>query len=346
MKNVVILLFALVLITSCGGQKKQEEKEVRNVQLKGEEMPVDTALFRYAYRIRVQGDKAVVFDLHNVDYYYHAFTYPGFKYISSFGKRGEGPEEMISAETIRWGGDNTAWVLDGSKNRLFRYGGIAPGQEPKLEENISLDKAFMRPLDFDLSGADSFVIPDYSGENRFSWADMSGNLLHKSDCIPITDEKQLKESAPAVAQGWRSFISFSPDKKLLVTVTQLGDVLDIYNMENGRHINYKGEDGEPEFHVTSEGYGIPAGRMCYYDVQVTEHYIYAIYDGRKFSDIMKEKEYKQGAKQLRVFDFDGKLRKEYMLDRPVTGIYVDEAGHCLWATDVNTDNQIVKYIFD
>ena len=51
MKNVVILLFALVLITSCGGQKKQEEKEVRNVQLKGEEMPVDTALFRYAYRI-------------------------------------------------------------------------------------------------------------------------------------------------------------------------------------------------------------------------------------------------------------------------------------------------------
>ena len=66
MKNVVILLFALVLITSCGGQKKQEEKEVRNVQLKGEEMPVDTALFRYAYRIRVQGDKAVVFDLHNV----------------------------------------------------------------------------------------------------------------------------------------------------------------------------------------------------------------------------------------------------------------------------------------
>ena len=61
MKNVVILLFALVLITSCGGQKKQEEKEVRNVQLKGEEMPVDTALFRYAYRIRVQGDKAVVF---------------------------------------------------------------------------------------------------------------------------------------------------------------------------------------------------------------------------------------------------------------------------------------------
>lgn len=96
MKNVIVLLFAFVLITSCGGQKKQANEDVQNVQLKGEEVPIDTALFRYAYRIRVQGDKAVVFDLHNVDYYYHVFTYPSFKYISSFGKRGEGPEEMIS----------------------------------------------------------------------------------------------------------------------------------------------------------------------------------------------------------------------------------------------------------
>ena len=80
--NVIVLLFAFVLITSCGGQKKQANEDVQNVQLKGEEVPIDTALFRYAYRIRVQGDKAVVFDLHNVDYYYHVFTYPSFKYIS------------------------------------------------------------------------------------------------------------------------------------------------------------------------------------------------------------------------------------------------------------------------
>lgn len=146
MKNVIVLLCAFVLMASCSEQKKKEEKKVQNIQLKGEEVPVDTALLRYAFRIRVQGDKAVVFDLHNADYYYHVFTYPGFKYISSFGKCGEGPEEMISAENIRWGGDNIAWVLDASKNRLLRYGGIAPGQEPKLEENISLNKAFMRPL--------------------------------------------------------------------------------------------------------------------------------------------------------------------------------------------------------
>ena len=34
MKNVIVLLFAFVLITSCGGQKKQANEDVQNVQLK------------------------------------------------------------------------------------------------------------------------------------------------------------------------------------------------------------------------------------------------------------------------------------------------------------------------
>ena len=53
--------------------------------LTSEEIPIDTVLFRYATFLRVQGDKAVVFDLHNTDYYCHVFTYPEFKYVSSFG---------------------------------------------------------------------------------------------------------------------------------------------------------------------------------------------------------------------------------------------------------------------
>ena len=40
MKNVIVLLFAFVLITSCGGQKKQANEDVQNVQLKGEEVPI------------------------------------------------------------------------------------------------------------------------------------------------------------------------------------------------------------------------------------------------------------------------------------------------------------------
>lgn len=87
------------MLVACTGQRHQQqvssesiiEEAVRKGEvLKGEIVPIDTALFRYAYRMRVQGDKAVILDLHNADYYYHVFTYPDFQYQSSFGKRGEG----------------------------------------------------------------------------------------------------------------------------------------------------------------------------------------------------------------------------------------------------------------
>lgn len=68
----------------------------QTIELKARVQPLDTALFRYPFRVRVQGDKAVVMDLHGTDYFCHVFHYPGFRYFASFGKRGEAPEEMLS----------------------------------------------------------------------------------------------------------------------------------------------------------------------------------------------------------------------------------------------------------
>lgn len=353
MKSKLLLWFLLLLLAACSGQHRQqqgtgeaiiEEAVQAGEVLEGEVIPIDTALFRYAYRMRVQDDKAVILDLHNADYYYHVFTYPDFKYISSFGKRGEGPGESIYASNVRFVGPNTVWVLDDGKGRMYQYSGIAKGETPKLEKDILLDKSLFRSLDFDMNDASTIVIPDYSGENRFSWADLaSGKLLHKSEQIPISDQKLLKESAPAVAQGWNCFLSFSPNKKILASVTQFGDRLDIYDMQSQKHIGKLGEDGEPEFKVSNEGYGVPAGRICYYDIQITDKYIYAVYDGRLFKDIMKEKIYKQGGRIFRVFNYEGELVKTYILDRGIAGIYVDEVKGTLFGMDVNADEQIVKY---
>mgnify|MGYP002244897087 FL=1 len=137
MKNKQLLCVLFPLLVACTGQRHQQqvssesiiEEAVRKGEvLKGEIVPIDTALFRYAYRMRVQGDKAVILDLHNADYYYHVFTYPDFQYQSSFGKRGEGPGESIYAANIRFAGQDTVWVLDDGKGRMYQYSGIAGGK--------------------------------------------------------------------------------------------------------------------------------------------------------------------------------------------------------------------------
>lgn len=346
----LLLLFLLLALVACTGNKQKTASNATaeatdSEELKGEVVPIDTAILRYAYRMRVQGDKAVILDLHNADYYYHVFTYPDFNYISSFGKRGEGPGESIYADNVRFIAPNTVWVLDSGKGRMYQYSGIARNEMPKLEKDVLLDKKLFRSVDFDISDTNTVVIPDYSGENRFSWAELSsGKLLRKSEQIPVSDQKMLKESAPAVAQGWNSFISLSPDKGKLVAVTQFGEQLDIYDRQSGQHIGKQGEAGEPKFSVSPEGYGLPAGQLCYYDVQVTDKYIYTIYDGRSFEDIMKMGDaYRQGGKIFRKLNQQGEVLKTYILDRPVAGIYVDEVGNTLFGLDVNADEQVVKF---
>lgn len=356
MKNKTLLCISMSLLTACAGQHQRQEQLLPSKEtieeavkkseiLTGETVPVDTALFRYAYRMRVKDSRAVIMDLHNADYYYHVFTYPDFHYVSSFGKRGEGPGESNYAVNVRFTAPDTVWTLDDGKNRMYQYSGITTNKAPKLEKDIRLDERLLRSLDFDLKDASTIAIPDYSGENRFGWVSLpSGELLRKSEQIPVADPKLLEKNAPAVAQGWNSFVAFSPDKRILATVTQFGDRLDIYDMHSEKQIEKLGADGEPEFKVTPEGYGIPAGRICYYDVQVTDRYIYAVYDGRLFKDIMKQPDnYQQGGRIVRVFDHKGNLVKSHVLDRPIAGIYADEKAGLLFGLDVNADEQIVKF---
>jgi hypothetical protein len=60
-------------------------------------------------------------------------------------------------------------------------------------------------------------------------------------------------------------------------------VLEVYNLKDSTHVVCKGPHGEPEF-SQSEGYAIPTGFMGFSDVQVTDHYIYAVFHGGRLKN--------------------------------------------------------------
>ena len=82
-------------------------------------------------------------------------------------------------------------------------------------------------------------------------------------------EKSIDDSNKvALAQGWRSFMDYNPKNGILAMVTQLGEVIEIFNLKTGEHRVYYGPHGEPLFHI-SQGYGLPIGIMGFHDVKVT-----------------------------------------------------------------------------
>ncbi len=430
MKTFYSFMLAVCMLAGCTStQSSGDSAAVPCDSLAGRAVQVDSVLFRYAYRIRVQDDVAVVFDMHHPAYYCHAFTYPDFKYLSSFAPLGEGPEEVVSGSDVRFLGPNRVAVLDSNGRkiavyngvgkdtqptlqRMVRmdesdrvavldsngrkiavYNGVGKDTQPTLQRMVRMDESVLMPLDFIPLSGGSFLVPDNSGEHRFSMIDSCGKVKGSSAVYPLSEKELLATAAPAVSQAWRSFLAAAPKQDRLVAVTQLGDVMDCYNLPNPAEetVHSVGPDGEPVFSVTPEGYGIPKGCMGYWDVQATDRCIYALYDGTTFKEIMQQRgeakqgakmmrvfswsgcmgywdvqatdrciyalydgttfkeimqqrgEAKQGAKMMRVFSWSGKLLHTYVFDRPLAGVFVDEARKTLWATDVNSDEQLVSY---
>ena len=170
--------------------------------------------------------------------------------------------------------------------------------------------------------------------------------MHKFGVIPTVNEDALQNARPALAQAWRSFIDYNPRSGILAVATQLGEVLEIYNLKDSTHVVCMGPRGEPEFQV-SGGYGIPTGIMGFSDVQVTDRAIYAVFHGRSFKDIARDARnginHPDGGQFIYMFSLTGKPLKKYVLDHYICGISVDEQSGVIYATDVNEDEPILEY---
>lgn len=351
LKSNIIFLFLFIIFQSCSTKRREYADNVipyfvfpKEKELKGEVIELDTALLRYPFRIRIEGDKAIILDLHGSDHYGQLFQYPSFRYLSSFGRRGDSPTEMLSVENLRFY-NHGVWTLDANKKELTRLDPSSSGDSLLRDGAVTLGEDILRPLDFAIYNDTTFIIPDYSGENRFCWVDREGKLKDKMGIIPSINEEAFKNARPALAQAWRSFIDYNANNGVLAAVTQLGEVVEVYNLKDSTHVVCIGEHGEPEFQV-SDGYGIPTGIMGFSDVQVTDSAIYAVFHGTSFKDIAKQSgRLPDGGKNIYVFSLKGEPLSKYVLDHYIYGIWVDEATKTIIATDVNNDQPIVRFQF-
>lgn len=351
MKKIISLSVLLVVVALYAFTKTSPRAENFEItfpvteELQGRVILIDSVFFRYPYRLEVRGDRVVIEDLHGPDHFYHLFTFPEFRYLHSFGQRGEGPEEMQTVDDFRWDGQ-TLWALDNIKSELVRWELNGSRDKMVRTERIKLDKATFRALDIVPFQNNSFLIPNYSGDTRFCQVDRNGKLIKKWGVIPTDRKKDLQKYPYAFGYGWRSFIDYSPKTGILVAATQFGEVLEIWNVKKNTHKVMKGKLGEPEFEILPE-YAIPAGAVGHNDIQVTDRAIYVIYRGISIKEEIlarqKGKPLLTGGNTVRVFSLEGEPLKEYKLDHSVSGIWVDEQAGKMWALDVNSDEPLVEY---
>lgn len=348
MKNILYILYIGVLfaVASCshtpssGYPRYADFPEMEEAAVS--ETVLDSVYFRYPYRVETEGGLAVLLDLHNDSHYLYAFSYPEWQPIAPFGKRGEGPEELLSADRVRLCSPDSVWVLDANRMQITRWKVDAAGGQVSLAETVFLDKRLLRTLDF-CKTENGFLVDDYTGEHRFHEIGMDGRIIRSIGTVPTEDEK-TRENRMALAQAWRSFMDYDSKSGTLAMATQLGEVLEICNLKTGFHTVLYGPGGEPVF--SSQGNeAFPKGIKGYNDVQVTDKHIYVTFDGIAFKE--KFRQYKAGEKELDggqylyVFDLHGNPVRSYHLNRSVFGLDINEATGIITCTTTDTDKPVV-----
>lgn len=307
-------------------------------------MTIEDVYLKYPFRIRLHDSSLYVMDIHPADYYIHTFKYPSLEHQKSFMKRGEAPEEFLDAENIRLDSHGFLWALDANKRKIVRF---PQNLGEPLNNVVNLDEKLIRTLDFDFFNDSTFIVPDYTGEYRINMVNLQGEIVHRAFHIPIRSEAVKKNTPPIVlAQAWRPFLSYNPENGILAMVTQLGQVLDIYDIKKESIVTIVGHrDHEPQF-ITKGNYAIPNGIMGYSDVHVGQEYIYALFWGHSFTDIKNGKIQKEGGNRVHVFALDGTPKIEYKLDSYITGFHIDEKNKFIIGLDVNSNQPLKKFDYE
>ncbi|WP_436417268.1 hypothetical protein KCV26_12735 [Petrimonas sulfuriphila] len=340
LSQFLVILFLFIGTIGCNKQKNKifYDSFSTNISLLGETMKTDSVMLRYPFRVRHQDSLAVIMDLHHPEYFYHAFTYPHFRPLFSFGKRGQAPNEILSAENFRLI-NGRMWGLDANKHLITNIS-MQDMCHPENAKETQLDKEIIRALDFTLYDDSCFIIPDYSGKYRFHVIDKNGNIRSSHGKIPTF---KRKNENIALAQAWRSFIDYNPNNQTLAMVTQLGEVLEIYNLKDSTHIVKIGPHGEPEFNESGD-MAIPSGIMGFSDIQVTDKYIYTVFHGRSFKEIAQQQQpIIDGGQYIYIFSLKGEPLYKYTLDHYIYGIDVNEKTREIYALDVNSNQPIVNF---
>lgn len=346
--DIIIAAAALVCLISFPSCHNQEATGIshyddfpQEITVKSERIHLDSTYFRYPYRIKIKDSIVVIMDLHGVNYFFTAFTYPDWKPLGRFGKRGEGPEEMLSAEAFRFHSLDSLYTLDTNRSRLTRWSLSLEKQTIYREETILLDDKIITPLDFCLYN-NLFLIPDYLGNCHFFEVNDRGALTGQQGEIP---EKEDNNKA-ALAQAWRSFTDYNKINGIYAMATQLGEVIEIYDLNTGTHTTTCGPNGKPKFRV-HKGNSIPIGIMGFGDIKVTDHYIYATFQGISFQEKLRSVQNgenpEDGGRFLYVFDLQGNPIKKYILDRPVYGFEIDEQTNTILTLSVEEDQPVAKF---
>lgn len=263
--------------------------------------------------------------------------------IYHFGKRGEGPNELINLGPIMVA-NNTLRVYDAGSRSLKGF---------TLEDNhgvVCIDKLLQTNLTGVISmtelSASTFLISGIFPEGRFGILDKTGVVTQYVGSYPI-DEQFPDLPFHVLGMAYQSMVCSQPNGTKIATITRYAGAMQIDDWRSKdssfENVSFK-QRFSPEFTTRDVG-GTPNfapskdTRWGYLSVSATHRYVFCLYSGR----LQQSDEKFNSSKEVHVFDWEGNAIYQLQLCKDAVSISVKDEQLFVLIEDPETGYDVVEY---
>lgn len=308
------------------------------VHFGGEQLGQPTAL-------QISGDALLVLDRRS-DRSVHVLDAASGSLRGSAGSRGEGPGEFMAAWSIDRAPDDEAdriWVFDADTQRLTQIdlGRLERG-EPWAQRFVSLrgSAPAINPV---WTAAGELLASGFFTDGRFGVFDRDGRQVAMRGALP-----QWPRAVPpdVLQHAFQARIESDPPGRRFAVGSRHAGRLEIFDAL-GRWVANADVPFEfdPVFSTEKRDDKVVMGsgkdlRFGYIDVATTERRIFGLFSGRKRGDYPGRANF---ARDVHVFDWNGRLEGVIRLDQDAIAITVDSNERRLFAARHDPAPAILRY---
>lgn len=336
--NSIILLFTIAICSSCSKNEQDNLVETINAN------PFDSISISMELPsgINIYDNKLFITDLFSSDSLIIVYDLLKNQIVSSFGKKGEGPEEFLHISNIDFftnkDGNCNISLFDPVKQRMVTYN-IA--EHNYNFANISKSEVAFKNIGNRLhecyNTAFGFLGTGFiEGKKYLTCSDSLTDIEYQGLYRPKPN-KSIPESTHIIANYGKTIVS--KNKDMFIEIIYNTPVISLYRIENDKIRK------SWEYLIKEQDYEVIDGSiknktpMGYLSASFGDNQIYALYSGEYDS----QDEIASYGKEIHIFNYNGELKKKVIIDIPAFQLDVDEKSETLYILSHLPEPIIRKY---
>ena len=339
-KRILIIILLIGVSTGLISQTKSSvsNKEFHSVnkELKMENIKLTDILYKPEKILK--SDNIVLIVDEGSEYYFSIYSYPDFKLLNKFGKKGKGPNEISFPPYVYYFDKEKIDFFDYQRNTIFELKII--GKENSLNVLQVLSPELIE-IQNAIKITDTMVFGSGARKGKTFFYNTSTDLIRYYSYGYA--EKIPKQHQHIICSG---SIDVNYNSNKLVYASKYFDNYEAYDFYGSNILSVYVSDDEQVFF--KNGYLTNQDTKMYYTtVFTTERYFYLLsYGGRSTKQLMELIE--RGNKnicEIQKYSWEGEPLESFIIDTPVKSFFVDENENTIYIVNpASEDFPIVKYV--